>query len=330
MKKSKAADTLWAGAILVSLVLVLFSLVFVSCTKAPETAETPSPEAELSERPDVKEPDAELPETKEPDAELPETSGEPVENTEMPEGNSPVPEHNDDSGIVTPESPAPVQTPETNVSRPETPKTGLTETADQGREYLDQFIFLGDSTTYGLGYYYDHGYKDLVPPTQVWTPTSGTLTLDQWSYVAMKNPETDEEQMLTDLLSLKQPKYLCITLGVNGVSFMKEDYFKQSYTSLVQKVQELSPDTTIILNSIYPVTSGYEAKNNGINNLKIEAANLWIASIAQSCGVHYLDSASVLRDDNGRLPDSYTNGDGLHLNGEAFGLVVEYIRTHAC
>ena len=320
MKKKKTANNLWAGAILVSLVLVLFSLVFVSCTKAPDSVDTPKPVTDVTEPPE-----------NETNDDAPETGGESVET---PEGSEPVPEHNGDSGIVpnepTPENNTPEQTPPTSTPTPEQPKTALAETADMGREYLDKFIFLGDSTTYGLGYYYDHGYTDLVPPTQVWTPTSGTLTLDQWNYVAMKNPETDEEQMLTDLLSLKQPEYLCITLGVNGVSFMKEDYFKQSYTSLVQKVQELSPNTTIILNSIYPVTSGYEAKNNGINNLKIEAANLWISSIAQKCGVHYLDSASVLRDDNGRLPDSYTNGDGLHLNGEAFGLVVDYIRTHGC
>ena len=327
MKKKNAASSLWTGAILVSLVLVVFSLIFVSCAKAPE---------EVAPAPETGKETAKLPE-----AEAPETAGVPLNTAEpetLPEGNEPVPEKPDDSGIVSespaPNTAAPTETPAgtdtPTVPAPEQPKTALAETADMGREYLDKIYFLGDSTTYGLGYYYDHGYKDLVPPTQVWTPTSGTLTLDQWNYVAMKNPETGEEQMLTDLLSLKKPEYLCITLGVNGISFMKEAYFKECYTALVQKVQEVSPDTTIILNSIYPVTTGYEAKNNGINNLKIEAANLWISAIAQSCGVHYLDSASVLKNDQQVLPDSYTNGDGLHLNGEAFGLVVQYIRTHGC
>ena len=31
----------------------------------------------------------------------------------------------------------------------------------------------------------------------------------------------------------------------------------------------------------------------------------------------------------GKLPESSQNGDGLHLTGEAFGLVMQYIRTHA-
>ncbi len=199
-----------------------------------------------------------------------------------------------------------------------------------GREYLDKFVFLGDSTTYGLAYYYNAGYTDLVPPKQVWTPANGTLTLDQWSYVNIVNRENGLEYKLVDLLELVQPEYICITLGVNGVSFMGEDYFKQSYTSLVLKIQEVSPSTTIVLNSIYPVTSGYEAKKNGINNQKIDAANIWIHDVAANCGVHYLDSASALRNEYGRLPDTYTNGDGLHLTGESFRLVLNYLRTHGC
>ncbi len=195
---------------------------------------------------------------------------------------------------------------------------------------MDKFVFLGDSTTYGLGYYYRNGYTDLVPPEQVWTPANGTLTLDQWSYVNIVYPQTGQELKLVDLLELTQPEYICITLGVNGVSFMSEDYFKQSYTSLVLKIQEVSPSTKIVLNSIYPVTVGYEAKKNGINNQKITAANGWVREIAINCGVSFLDSASALRNENGALPDSYTNGDGLHLTGESFRLVLNYLRTHGC
>ena len=323
-KQTKTMNAFWTGAIVISMLLVLFALVFVSCAKPVETDETPdAPEqAEQSPSPEL------------PDAEAPDVSGSkpneaPAEGT--PEDEQPeTPDAQESSSPDAPPEEKPESTSAPQTPPPEQSYTQLAETEDMGRDYLDRIYFLGDSTTYGLGYYYNHGYTDLVPPTQVWTPSSGTLTLDQWNYVAILNPDTGEELMLTDLLALKQPEYLCITLGVNGVSFMKEEYFKQSYTALVQKVQEVSPDTTVILNSIYPVTVGYEAKNNGINNLKIEAANLWIQSVAQSCGVHYLDSASVLRNDDRVLPDSYTNGDGLHLNGEAFGLVVGYIRTHGC
>ena len=56
-------------------------------------------------------------------------------------------------------------------------KARLTETEDAGREYLDKIIFLGECTTYGIGYYYRHGYSELCPPTQVWTTSEGYMYL---------------------------------------------------------------------------------------------------------------------------------------------------------
>ena len=305
MRRSKTMNTFWTGAICVSLLLVLFSLFFVSCVGKSEAAPEPSPK-KTEESPA---PDAQPPEDGGETGEAQQPGGE-AQTQPQPETQSPAPS-------------APAQ-------RPPQDATTLSETDDMGREYLDKFVFLGDSTTYGLGYYYSHGYSNLVPPEQIWTPANGTLTLDQWNYVNIVYPQTGEEMKLVDLLELAKPEYICITLGVNGVSFMKEDYFKESYTALVKKIQEVSPATTIVLNSIYPVTVGYEAKDNGINNLKIEAANLWVHDVAKSCGVHYLDSASALINENRVLPDSYTNGDGLHLNGESFGLVIDYLRTHGC
>ena len=302
MRKGKSLNSFWNGAICVSLVLVLFSLFFTSCvgkSETPEPSPTPKTETETNTPPETENTDAQTP---------------PEDGQQTPEGGQQQPE----------------PSPEAQTPRPEQDAVNLAQTEDMGREYLDKFVFLGDSTTYGLGYYYDHGYTDLVPPSQIWTPANGTLTLDQWNYVNIVYPQTGEELKLVDLLELTKPAYICITLGVNGVSFMSEDYFKESYTALVQKIQEVSPDTTIILNSIYPVTVGYEAKNNGINNLKIEAANLWVYDVAKACGVHFLNSASVLMNESRVLPDEYTNGDGLHLNGESFRLVIEYLRTHGC
>ena len=65
-----------------------------------------------------------------------------------------------------------------------------------------------------------------------------------------------------------------------------------------------------------------------INNRKISAANGWIEALAEEMGCPFLYSFECLAED-GKLPESRQNGDGLHLTGAAFGLVMEYIRTHA-
>ncbi|MCD7767801.1 MAG: SGNH/GDSL hydrolase family protein [Oscillospiraceae bacterium] len=113
---------------------------------------------------------------------------------------------------------------------------------------------MGDSTTYGIGYYYEQGYTELCPSSQVWTPASGTLTLSQYNIATIVYPETGEELTITEAVTQAEPEYLYnITLGVNGVSFMDEEWFKRDYSALVESIRAASPDTEIVLNSIYPV-----------------------------------------------------------------------------
>ena len=279
---------LWSVAIVLCLVLSLFALGFSACAKQ-EGAEKSSKPAK---------------------------SGFTVESappTAAAETAAPA----EETPAV--QTPAPTETPIPTV---------LAETPDAGREYLDKFIFLGDSTTYGIGVYYGYGYTELCPPSQVWTPSSGTLTLSYYNIATVVYPETKEEIPIADAMARGKPEYLLVTLGVNGISFMDEEWFIRDYTALVELIQEASPDTKIILNSIYPVAASYKYQKD-INNEKIRAANGWIQRIAEATGTRYLNSYECLVGDDGNLPESNQNGDGLHLTGESFTEVMKYIRTHA-
>ena len=217
----------------------------------------------------------------------------------------------------------------TVTSSPPQSITRLTETPDAGQEYLDEIIFLGDSTTYGIKFYLDHGFPDLVSADQIWTPSNGTFTLAYQSTTEIYYPDTGEEMNLAQAVRQKLPKYMIITLGVNGIAFMDESYFTEEYDNLVERIQLASPDTIIICNSIFPVAENYENLEQ-INNTKIQAANKWIESIAENRGTYYLYSYEALADSQGNLPLDYQNGDGLHLTGEAFEIFLSYVRTHAC
>ena len=259
------------------------------------------------------------------------TSGE----TAAPVTDAPVtssPDTTSPDTATTPVSGDTVEAPSTNT--PQTtldylslyPDTVLAETADAGQAYIDKLVFLGDSTTYGLrAYKMLAGGKDT---TQVWTPKIGTLTLSQASFATIVYPETDEELTIADAVAKKKPEYLVITLGVNGVAFMKEDYFKSEYKKIIDSVQTASPDTKIICQSIFPVAKSY-ARLDSINNDLIDAANKWICEIAAECGVKYLDTNSALRYTDGWLPEDYHNGDGMHLQTNSFTIELNNIRTHA-
>lgn len=105
-----------------------------------------------------------------------------------------------------------------------------------------------------------------------------------------------------------------------------ETDFKAYYAKLVRAIQKASPNTVILLQSIFPVTAGCKV----LSNEKIDRANGWVKAVAAENNCRYLDTQSVLKDGNNCLRDSLCNNeDGIHLNTEAYRLILSYIRTHA-
>lgn len=223
------------------------------------------------------------------------------------------------------DNPTPPETdsPDTPPQDPVTTGARLAVTEDMGQEYIDKFHFFGDSTTNGMITY----AKDSVSSSQVWTPASGTLTLNRWSIDALKSHVDGTELPMADTFAALKPEYLLITLGANGISFMDETAFVTDYTNMVKAIQAASPDTKIILNSIYPTCSDYEYKDS-ISLEKILAANGWIEKIAGDLSVRFLNSYETLAGADGYLPKELSNGDGIHLNTDGFNKIFNYIRTH--
>ena len=205
------------------------------------------------------------------------------------------------------------------------PGTVLDVTDDSGVEYIDDIYFVGDSTTHGMKYYgVLSGGKET---DKVWTPKSGTLAM--WNLLTEKIVMGDgSEFTIPDAVDLTKPSYIVFTLGVNGVSSCSKEQFTGYYKDLITAVKDKSPDTVIILQSIYPVCSDYQYVNS-ISMEKINNANVWIAELAHQIGCYYLNTASILVDDSGYLNPAYSNGDGIHISPEGFSLILNYIRTHA-
>lgn len=279
----------WTIAIFICMIMVFCALIFSSCGTGADVPITTDPPAESEQPADSGDETSDV--TADPNAAVTD-GGEGTAATDAPQTSSVV----------------------------------LGETEDAGQEYIDKLTFLGDSTTYGLKYYEVlSGGKNT---TQVWTPASGTLTLFNYATATIVFPEDGQEISIVDAVTRKQPEYLVITLGVNGVSMMDEDWFKQDYTGLIESIQAASPDTKIICNSIYPVENDYP-EIASINNTNIPQANEWIKAVAEATGCKYADSASVLKAEDGSLREDYGNGDGIHLNADGFNAVLEYLRTHA-
>lgn len=204
----------------------------------------------------------------------------------------------------------------------------LKETPDYGANYINTIIFLGDSTISHMreaGVLYEG-----ESTTQIWSDADGKLALDaKIDKTELYLPASDRTVYLTDAAAELKPDYLLITVGLeNGVRYCTEEQFKNYYTKLVVAIKEASPDTHIILNSIFPVSKKYERSTQGISKGKIDTANSWIVEIAEEQGVKYLNSAEALKNGSGYLDSKYDSGDGLHLSNDGYAAFFEYVRTH--
>lgn len=201
----------------------------------------------------------------------------------------------------------------------------LESTPDYGQYYINNIVFLGDGTISPIA-----SSGVIENSNSVWSGESGSLALDfSISTATVVYPQSGESISIATAVKTALPEYIVITLGIdNGVGYCTEEKFTEYYKKLIQTISEASPETKIILQSVFPVSKGYEKKSDSIDNDKIDRANEWIEKIAQETSVRYLDTSSCLKDDKGKLDAKYDSGDGLHLNTNGYVAIIEYIRTH--
>ncbi len=197
------------------------------------------------------------------------------------------------------------------------------EEAHAGR-FVDELTFLGDSITAHMASRAD------VSPTRVWATRARYLNLDaRIAHARIVAPDTGEEELIASVAARIRPAYLVITLGIDyGVYYYRDapQTFAHYYEKLLDGIHAASPDTVLLLQSIFPVTVACRV----VSNEMIDNANAVIRDVAARRGLYYLDTQSVLRNENGYLDEKYCNSaDGIHLNEAAYAEILSYIESKA-
>ena len=213
----------------------------------------------------------------------------------------------------------------------ETTPVTLAQTADMGQAYQDSIIFVGDSTTAHLR---SRGVLTGGTQTrQVWVPSDNTLLLDfNITKKKIVYPATGIEMTIAEAAEKEKPAYMILTVGLNGItSFVNnKNLYQNCYGSLIDAIQKASPDTKIILQSVYPVAANQKTFSADAVTLNgyIDILNGYVKELAAAKEVRYLDTNSALKGPDGLLPEAYQNGDGIHLTAEGYRVILDYIRTH--
>jgi lysophospholipase L1-like esterase len=197
---------------------------------------------------------------------------------------------------------------------------------------IDGMIFIGESTTSHLK---SRGVLAGGNNTkQVWSNDQNTMTLDlNILQKTIRYPRTGQLMTIPEALRAERPPMVVLSFGVNGITaFAKnERLYRAAYGKLIDAVHEASPDTVVLLQTVYPVALNQSAFSEGAITVNgyIRRLNEMLPEIALSHDAQVVDTASVLRDGEGNLRADYQTGDGIHLTRQAYLAILACLHTHA-
>jgi lysophospholipase L1-like esterase len=155
----------------------------------------------------------------------------------------------------------------------------------------------------------------------------------QTVYQVFDYPKTGEKKTIAQACAAEKPNYLVLSFGQNGLVNFASDKssYVNNYKKLIDAVRTASPETKIILQTVYPVRAqGNYSVDVPTLNQYINTLNGWLPEIASAYdNVCVADTASVLIDVDGVLAQSFDQGDGQHLTVAAYQAILDYLRTHA-
>ena len=191
--------------------------------------------------------------------------------------------------------------------------------------YVDDTIFAGDSTAL---YYV---MNKVITGKQLWHKEGVTLESIFTQKIYINHQET--KLTLIEAIAKNKPKRILLSLGTNSVATMETEYFITKYRELLTEIQKASPNTDIIVQSIFPVAKTFDDDNKALNNDKINKLNYKLLELCSELKMPFLNTAEVLKNENGTLKDGYyrtSSGEkGVHLSNEGNKVAMEYFKTHA-
>lgn len=225
---------------------------------------------------------------------------------------------------------APAATPATS-AEPVCAEVGtiLPETADAGRSYVDETLFIGDSNTARYLLYANEtgtAFTSLNNNIGVVSMGVGSIT----SLKCEKFKGSSAMYTVPDAVAMLKPKRIIICYGTNNLSGSSTDatnYIK-TYLQGLQAIQTAWPYCDIIVSAIPPLDK--QRENTNLTMTQVDAYNAALVQMCEENGFKFLNSAEVLRDDaTGWAKKDYTLSDGVHLSKEAVTAYFTYVRTHA-
>lgn len=208
--------------------------------------------------------------------------------------------------------------------------THVPECAPVDASYFDDAVFVGDSVSLRLQYYCTS--NGALGDTTFLCSGSLSATNALWDVGSESvHPSYQGKKMLIeDGIAACGAKKVYIMLGMNNISFGLDNATNDMVT-LMDRILEKSPDVTLIIQAVTPMTATSRIYSSSLNNDKIDQYNEAMRQICQERGWYFLDVNTQFKDENNNLVRSYcSDADemGIHFSTAAAEIWVSYLKTH--
>lgn len=195
----------------------------------------------------------------------------------------------------------------------------LKKTKNYGNEYFNKITMVGDSNIMNM---YLNGYLNGL---RAWAIPC--LHAESMHSIEINLYGLGIKMKLLDAVEKYKPETMILNFGTFSTTWISEETFIEKANAMIEQIKEKSPDTKIILISIYPIKKG-----DNINKFQQEIINKYnflILEMADKYGLKYLDVQEVLKSNDGYGKEEYFVDDKFHLTLLGHSTVKEYIKTHA-
>ena len=181
--------------------------------------------------------------------------------------------------------------------------------------YYENTVFIGSKVLAGLSDYEYVKAENML--------LSDSIKLSNFNTVILS--ENNVERTIAESVLDKNAQNVYIMIGLYELNNINESVFDQ-LEDFIDTLQEQKQDINVYLMSVLPITA--EAEATVANNADIDAYNSLLLRFADKVQVNYLDINTSLKGNDGKLPSSLAEINGIRLKKEGYNELSEYLLTH--
>lgn len=185
-------------------------------------------------------------------------------------------------------------------------------------KYFGSDLFLGDSVCSGLKAYGILNIKNCAARGNI-----ASWNINDYTF---QYENSTNELPAADIIKKYQPRRIYLWCGMNDINVISSEERINNIQSICESYKEISPKSKIYILSITPIAKDHKWNEGEGGNKRIDEYNEEMKNYCEdSDDLSYIDVGDSIKNNDGYMDDSFSGGDGLHLNQSAYYNIMDTI-----